>query len=389
VPLRIVLFLMMVALGLKERWPARLQPWYIAYSYLALLLALPFFNVHLALERGGGIAAISNCFIALALLTLLVDWRNQVAMLVIGVGAALAVFRLRHPDGAIPGDLVRQVPAFLVILGASYVFKYTTEQVDQERRLLAQQRDNERRLGTVNDLLAFMAHELNTPLATIRGSVSVLAARHAAGGPQEERGVARLAQRQPGEILQLLDRTGRAALYCQNLVATFVQSARQAAPGAVAAEVCVSELLQALVKEYPLDERERAAIALRVERDFGLRGRRDLLYLVLCTLTSNALQAMREQPQPRLAITCGVAGGGAPGAGWIRFADNGHGVPPELLPRLAQEPVSTRAEEGGSGMGLLFCRRVMESMGGSLQVDSPQGRGTTVTLRFDPARLPA
>ena len=50
--------------------------------------------------------------------------------------------------------------------------------------------------------------------------------------------------------------------------------------------------------------------------------------------------------------------------------------------RLTREPVTTRAEQGGSGMGLVFCRRVMESLGGGIEVDSTLDAGTTVTLRF-------
>ena len=42
-----------------------------------------------------------------------------------------------------------------------------------------------------------------------------------------------------------------------------------------------------------------------VQADFRLPGRRDLLYLVLCTLTKNALQALRGQPDARLRISAG------------------------------------------------------------------------------------
>lgn len=47
-----------------------------------------------------------------------------------------------------------------------------------------------------------------------------------------------------------------------------------------------------------------------------------------------------------------------------------------------REPVTTRAESGGSGMGLLFCHRVMISLGGSVSVVSTPGEGTTITLHF-------
>lgn len=75
--------------------------------------------------------------------------------------------------------------------------------------------------------------------------------------------------------------------------------------------------------------------------------------------------------------------------GWIRIADSGGGIPEAVLQKLTHEPVTTREAEGGTGMGLLFCRRVMESMGGSVSATSKPGEGTTVLLEFDPTRAPA
>ncbi|MCY1378024.1 Adaptive-response sensory-kinase SasA [compost metagenome] len=69
----------------------------------------------------------------------------------------------------------------------------------------------------------------------------------------------------------------------------------------------------------------------------------------------------------------------------LRVTDNGPGIPPEVLNRLTREPVTTRAESGGSGMGLLFCQRVMTTLGGDIAVQSTLGQGTTVTLYFPPS----
>ena len=123
-------------------------------------------------------------------------------------------------------------------------------------------------------------------------------------------------------------------------------------------------------------------MSIHVEQDFLLPGRRDLLYLVLCTLTKNALQALRGKPSGKLAVTVGndIAQGGQ--RQWMKFEDNGPGIEPELLARLTKEPV--KSGSGGNGMGLLFCRRVVQSIGGTLDIASEPGRGTVVTLYFHP-----
>jgi two-component system response regulator PhcR len=68
----------------------------------------------------------------------------------------------------------------------------------------------------------------------------------------------------------------------------------------------------------------------------------------------------------------------------MRFVDNGPGIPADVLAKLTREPVTTRAQSGGNGMGLMFCNRVMQSIGGSIEIESLLGAGTTVQLYFKP-----
>ena len=95
---------------------------------------------------------------------------------------------------------------------------------------------NEGRVAALRETLGFLAHELNTPLATVRGCVSTVAARHLPAAPDAPPGVAQFIEDQPGELMAALERAERRALYCQSLVSTFVQSARDAYPGAAAAD---------------------------------------------------------------------------------------------------------------------------------------------------------
>lgn len=239
---------------------------------------------------------------------------------------------------------------------------------------------NEGRVSALRETLGFLAHELNTPLATVRGCVATVAARYRGAG---ESGMAAFAEHMPGELVAALDRAERRALYCQSLISTFVQSAREAYPGAAPQSVTGSGIVQALLDEFPFEDDERTWASLSVRQDFQLPGRRDLLYLVLCTLTKNALLALRGRHDPRLHIEVGVEQGAA-GRPWIRFTDNGPGIPPDVLAKLTREPVTTRAHEGGNGMGLVFCHRVMESISGSIRIASEVGAGTTVSLYFKP-----
>jgi two-component system response regulator PhcR len=244
---------------------------------------------------------------------------------------------------------------------------------------------NEGRVAALREALGFLAHELNTPLATVRGYVGSVAQRYLPPGPDGPKGVAQFTEDHPGELVTALERAERRALYCQSLVSTFVQSARDAYPDAQPQSITASSLVGALLDEFPFEENERSRVALDVRHDFRLPGRRDLLYLVLCTLAKNALLAMRGRPESHLWLEVDSAPDATAGRrASIRVRDNGPGIPPEVLAKLTREPVTTRAASGGSGMGLMFCQRVMQAIGGAIEVHSTLGEGTMVTLFFQP-----
>ncbi|HKP75802.1 MAG TPA: ATP-binding protein, partial [Longimicrobiaceae bacterium] len=105
---------------------------------------------------------------------------------------------------------------------------------------------------------------------------------------------------------------------------------------------------------------------------------------VLVNLLENARAALNgEGGEVRIAAS--PAGGGA----WVRLdvADTGEGIAPEQLPRIFEPRFSTRTS--GTGLGLAIVRRMVESWGAGITVDSTPGRGTTVHLRLRAEPVPA
>ena len=82
---------------------------------------------------------------------------------------------------------------------------------------------------------------------------------------------------------------------------------------------------------------------------------------------------------------------------WLRFTvrDTGVGIAPDALDRLfkpfVQADVSTTRQFGGSGLGLVISKHLVELMGGSIHADSAPGQGATfwIDLPFDPATSPS
>lgn len=237
----------------------------------------------------------------------------------------------------------------------------------------------QRRDETLRETLGFLAHEVGTPLATVSGYLSAMRERQQAPACGNDDLVC-LSQRRPGEFQAMLDAAQRRTDYAQSLVATFVRTARDAYHADGSASPLASDLVRSVQEGYPFDGDEARRLECEVSQDFRLPGQRDLLYLVLCTLVKNAVLALHATLPSEPRIHIGVEDG--PAGQVIRVSDNGPGIPADVLSRLTREPVTTRAGGGGSGMGLVFCQRVMSSLGGQVVVQSEPGGGATVSLYF-------
>ncbi|HKR45908.1 MAG TPA: hybrid sensor histidine kinase/response regulator [Paraburkholderia sp.] len=243
------------------------------------------------------------------------------------------------------------------------------------REAIAQWTERETRqhqLLAMDETLAFLAHELNTPLATIALIAQTIESGSAgASEPMPQNKVADAATSMLAN-----------AQYCMTLISSFWASLHksggaQSLSRAGAREVRATRLIATLLDTYPFSASQRDWITVDVQDDFIVRAMPNCVTLVLSSLLSNALRALSRTPRPALRIE--VLDHLEP---QIRVRDNGPGIAPEIKAQLLQDPITTHAEEGGHGMGMIFCNRIMRSFGGGLEIDSTVGVGTTVTMRF-------
>jgi two-component system, NtrC family, nitrogen regulation sensor histidine kinase NtrY len=111
---------------------------------------------------------------------------------------------------------------------------------------------------------------------------------------------------------------------------------------------------------------------------------RRLVTQAVTNLVKNARESIEarvgEEPgfRGRIQVNCNVQDS----VPQIAVVDNGIGLPRENRHRLAEPYITTR--EKGTGLGLAIVKRIMEEHGGSLLLaDSNEGKGASVTLRFD------
>ena len=120
-----------------------------------------------------------------------------------------------------------------------------------------------------------------------------------------------------------------------------------------------------------------------------LRLDRAIMMRVLVNLVENALQAMPDGGRLEVAARRASPGGTAragrrPPDGVVRITvrDTGGGIEPAVLSRIFEPYFSTKS--GGTGLGLAIARNAIEEHGGTIDIDSSPGAGTTVTIDLPP-----
>jgi two-component system NtrC family sensor kinase len=98
---------------------------------------------------------------------------------------------------------------------------------------------------------------------------------------------------------------------------------------------------------------------------------------VLLNLVKNAMEAMDDQPSPRIFVAIRQANENFV---TVDIADNGSGIPEEELTKIWLTFHTTKAKKGGTGLGLPSCLQTMERMGGKIGMTSEVGIGSTFTL---------
>ncbi len=113
------------------------------------------------------------------------------------------------------------------------------------------------------------------------------------------------------------------------------------------------------------------------DMDLVLEADVNLLEQVLINLVVNAIEAVKEKHHPRIVLSAYRANNHKT---IIKVADNGTGMPAEVLDKIFIPFFSTK--KSGSGIGLSLCKQIMMLHKGNIQVQSVEGEGTAFLLQF-------
>jgi two-component system NtrC family sensor kinase len=239
---------------------------------------------------------------------------------------------------------------------------------------MQEQLSRSRRLATVGQLAAGVAHEINNPLATIttcaEATLRNIRKTGAASSPNENR-----------DVSFYLEEIVRQALRCKEITRGLLDLSRQRRPVRVACDINEMTAQSARLVEDRIQS-EVIKIKVNLDAEVGeVATDAGMVRQVLDNLMGNALDAVGEGGEITIS-THRVAERVA-----IEVADTGHGIAPEMLVRIFDPFFTTKDQGKGSGLGLAISYTLAEALGGALTVESKQGAGSRFRL-WIPRRVP-
>ena len=261
------------------------------------------------------------------------------------------------------------------------------------------------KMSSLGQMVAGIAHEVNTPLAYVKSSLEAVAksvpqagrlaaeterllALLSAEGADEAALAAQFAQvrslveelegknatRSP---LRELERLVKDGLFGIGQISEVISNLKN-----------FSRLDRSKVADYDLHEGIESVIRIGyaqlqkrvVRREFGkiphVSCSPSQINQVLLNLLSNAAQATKDG-EGTIIVRTGMRG---PAHVTVEVADNGHGIAADLLPKIFDPFFTTKAVGKGTGLGLSICFKIVENHGGKLEVQSRPGAGTRFIL---------
>ena len=232
-----------------------------------------------------------------------------------------------------------------------------------------------RRLATIGQLAAGVAHEINNPLAAIT-TCAEATLRDVKSDPQ----TARAARERQWDYY--LEEIVRQALRCKQITRGLLDLSRQ--KRARRDPVDLNRVVAQAAQIFERRGREQGGVRVEVESDASVgevATDEAMVRQVLDNLLSNALDA--AGPGGEVRVSTLLDGQRVR----VEVRDAGPGIPPETLARVFDPFFTTKDPGRGAGLGLAISLTLAEALGGALTVESKPGKGSCFRLWL-PRRTP-
>jgi len=232
-----------------------------------------------------------------------------------------------------------------------------------ESRRTAQQTIESERLNALTLLAAGVAHEIGNPLNSLHIHLQLM-----------ERSLQNLDDGAKAELQQSIDVARSEVNRLDSIVTQFLRAIRPSRPQLRPENL--NTIVEEAVRFFTPELQDREIV---VEQELRsdlpvLQVDRDQMKQAFYNVIKNSLEAMHRHGTLRIRTDMDDT------HVIIQFVDTGGGMSAESLSRVFEPYFTTKP--AGTGLGLLIVRRIVREHGGELSIESPQGKGLTITIRL-------
>jgi PAS domain S-box-containing protein len=277
---------------------------------------------------------------------------------------------------SIKAPIKNEVGVILGILGISIDIteKKRTEELLKEKEVA------EKNAALMNILSSSVAHEVRTPLSIIQINTNLMQMLEVENFiPSKQK---------KASFLLRTKNICQAVKECSQVIDMLLVKLKKISTVVSPAEkkelliLCsIEDTIQKALSEYPFREGEKVNYIKNA--GFSYQGDERLIKHVLFNLIRNSLRAIEGAQKGEIFIEYKTGDE----FNHLIFRDTASGISQEYLPKIFNKFETADEVHSGTGLGLAFCKLVMESFGGTIECRSEVNKFTEFTLSFPPAEL--
>ncbi len=375
--LRIIASLLCLGLIFKNYWPEKLRPYIPVYWYFTLLYGLPFFFTFMMLKNDASNAWLLNILTVIFFTILVIDWVSAIILFIIGgtLGWLAYYLTASHPlmfksQSVSYSDFIG---TYVVTIVLGLIFSRNKEKIQKEK------------LKTTATVSASIAHELRTPLRTISSGITGIKKCLPAlidtydQARQQKMNVPAIDTQLYKSLPTIFNNVESETQAAFIIIDMLLVKVNQLGVKAIQTKTCsIAYCINETLRRYPFDSGERELIHWDDKNDFIFIGDELLIIHVLFNLIKNSLYYIRAARKGKIQIWLEMIEEN----NILHFKDTGTGIPPRVLPYIFDRFFTQTPH--GTGIGLAFCKAVMDNLGGKIACYSKEGEYTEFVLFFPP-----